>query len=286
MKNRLKSSIGKVNKRTKMFNISWKEIYNNRKGTLFYAALMFLFCLMMMFMFDPTLFEGMEELFASYPEVIQEMVGGQIALSKPEGFMHTYLISFSWMYIGIYLMLKASQDLPKEIDNKTIDLMLSKPIKRWEFFTGKYFKHVSSAFIIVAFVALGIILGIFLSPGIIPAEFPFLELTFVLGWLFVLMVALISTAYFFSAFLNSRLSLSLSFGMLITFYILGSFAGLFPEEIQGIRYFSLFGYFQTGDLLVDQVWDFALLHMMVLIAYSVVITVIGGIIFNKRDIPV
>jgi len=286
VKDRVKSSIRKVSKRTKMFNISWKEIYENRKGTLFYAMLMFLFCLMMMFVFDPTLFEGMEELFASYPEAFQEMVGGQIALSKPEGFMHTYLITFSWMYIGIYLMLKSSQDIPKEIDNKTIDLMLSKPIKRWEFFTGKYFKHVSSAFIIVVFVALGIVIGIFLSPGINPAEIHFIELTFSLAWLFVLMVALISTAYFFSAFLNPRLSLSLSFGMLITFYIMGSFSGLFPEEIQGIRFFSLFGYFQTGDLLVDQVWDFALLHMIVLIAYSVVMTIVAGLIFNKRDIPV
>ena len=185
MKDRVKSSIRKVSKRTKMFNISWKEIYENRKGTLFYAMLMFLFCLMMMFVFDPTLFEGMEELFASYPEAFQEMVGGQIALSKPEGFMHTYLITFSWMYIGIYLMLKSSQDIPKEIDNKTIDLMLSKPIKRWEFFTGKYFKHVSSAFIIVVFVALGIVIGIFLSPGINPAEIHFVELTFSLAWLFV-----------------------------------------------------------------------------------------------------
>ena len=269
-----------------MFNVAWKEIYTNRKGTLFYATLMFLFCLMMASIFDPTLFEGLEELLAIYPEAIREMIGGQIALSKPEGFIHTYLISFSWMYIGIYLMLKSSQDLPKEIDNKTIDLMLSKPIKRWEFFMGKYFKHVSSAFIIVVFVALGIFLGIFISPGIIPAEIHFLEIIFVLWWLFVLMVALISTAYFFSAFLNPRLSLSLSFGMLITFYIMGSFSGLFPEEIQGIKYFSLFGYFQTSELLVNQVWDYALFHMMVLIVYSVVMTGIGGLIFNKRDIPV
>ncbi len=269
-----------------MFSISWKEIYNNRKGTLFYAALMFLFCFGMMFMFDPELFSGMEELFANYPEAIREMVGGQIALSQVEGFIHTYLISFSWMYIGIYLMLKSSQDIPKEIENKTIDLMLSKPIKRWEFYAGKYFKHVSSAFIITALVGIGIFLGIAVSPGINPAEVYYAELIFVLWWLFVLNVALISTAYFFSAFLNPRLSLSLSFGMLITFYILGSFSGLFPEAIQGIKYFSLFGYFQTGDLLTNQAWDFVVLHLMILIVYSVVLTVIGGIIFNKRDIPV
>jgi ABC-2 type transport system permease protein len=241
---------------------------------------------MMASMFDPTLFEGMEELFKSYPEAVQEMVGGQIALSQPEGFIHTYLITFSWMYIGIYLMLKSSQDIPKEIDNKTIDLILSKPIKRWEFFTGKYFKHVSSALIITLFVGFGIFLGIFLSPGINPAEIYYAEIVYVLVWNFVFLVSLISTAYFFSAFLNPRMSLSLSFGALITFYILGSFSGLFPEEIQGIKYFSLFGYFQTAELLVNQVWDFVLLHLMVLVVYSVVVTIIAGIIFNKRDIPV
>jgi hypothetical protein len=108
----------------------------------------------------------------------------------------------------------------------------------------------------------------------------------VLVWLFALLVALISTAYFFSAFLNPRMSLSLSFGVLITFYILGAFSGMFPEEIQGIKYFSLFSYFQTGEFLTEQVWDFVVLHFIVLVVYSVVMTTIAGVIFNKRDIPV
>ena len=282
----LKNTIKKVSEHMKVFSISWKEIYDNRKGTIFYGLLMFLFCLMMASMFDPTLFEGMEELFKSYPEAVQEMVGGQIALSEPGGFIHTYLITFSWMYIGIYLMLKSSQDIPKEIDNKTIDLILSKPIKRWEFFTGKYFKHVSSAFIITLFVGLGIFLGVFISPGMNPAEIYYAEIAYVLVWNFVFLVSLISTAYFFSAFLNPRMSLTMSFAMLIIFYFLGSFSGLFPEEIQGIKYFSVFGYFQTGDLLVDRIWDYVFLHMIVLIVYSMVMTMIAGIIFNKRDIPV
>jgi len=279
----LKNSLSELHKTLK---ISWNELVLGRKGILFYTVLMGLFSFWFLTIFNPELFSGMEEIFKDYPEFILEMVGGQLALAEFGGFISTYIFSFAWMYFGIYLIMRASQDIPKEIDNKTIDLVLSKPIKRWEFVLGKYLQHVSTAFLITGAVALGLFIGIITVPNINPAEIYYNEVIIAIFWLFFFLIALVSTGFFFSTFMNSRLSLAFSFGMMIFFYAIGSFSGLMPEAIQGIKFFSIFYYFMPSDMLINHSLDLVWLHVLILIMYSIIITIISGIIFNKRDIPV
>ena len=279
----LKNSFTEIHKTLK---ISWNELVLGRKSILFYTLLMGLFSFWFLTIFNPELFAGIEEVFENYPEFILEMIGGQLALAEFGGFISTYIFSFAWMYFGIYLILRASQDIPKEIDNKTIDLILSKPIKRWEFVLGKYLQHVSTAFLITAAVALGLFIGIITVPNINPAEVYYNEVFIVIPWLFLFLVALVSTGFFFSTFLNSRLSLAFSFGMMIFFYAIGSFTGLMPEAVRGIKYFSIFYYFIPSNMLINHTLDFVWLHALVLGIYSIILTIISGIIFNKRDIPV
>lgn len=280
---KVKNPISALNKPMK---IAWKELVLGKKGILFYTLLMLLFTFWFTTIFNPELFAGMEEFFKGYPQFILDMVGGQLALGEFGGFISTYIFSFAWMYFGIYLIMRSSQDIPKEIDNKTIDLILSKPIKRWEFVAGKYFQHVSTALLISGAVALGLIIGIFTVPNINPAEVYYNEIIIIVLWLFVFLVALVSTGFFFSTFMNTRLSLAFSFGIMIFFYAIGSFSGLMPEAVQGIKFFSIFYYFAPSSLLIDHSLDFVWLHALILVMYSVVITIIAGIIFNKRDIPV
>jgi hypothetical protein len=145
---------------------------------------------------------------------------------------------------------------------------------------------VCTAFLISAAVGLGIFIGIITVPSINPAEVYYNEVIIAIGWLFLFLVALVSTGFFFSTFLNTRLSLAFSFGMMIFFYAIGSFTGLMPEAVRGIKYFSIFYYFLPSDLLINHTLDFIWLHALVLGMYSIIITAISGIIFNKRDIPV
>ncbi|MFX1275847.1 MAG: ABC transporter permease subunit [Promethearchaeota archaeon] len=270
----------------KPIRIAWKELVLGKKGILFYTILMLLFTFWFTTIFNPGLFSKMAEYFENYPEVVLEMVGGQLALGEFGGFINTYIFSFAWMYFGIYLIMRASQDIPKEIDNKTIDLVLSKPINRWQFVIGKYFQHLTTTLLMTGAVALGLFLGIFTVPAINPAEVYYNEVIIAILWLFLFLVALVSTGFFFSTFMSTRLSLAFSFGMMIFFYAIGSFSSLMPEAVQGIKYFSIFYYFLPSDLLIDHTLDFIWLHALVLVFYSVVITIIAGIIFNKRDIPV
>ena len=270
----------------KLIQTTIKEIRFNIKAILIIAFLFGLFFLSFMGMFDPTLFEDMEALLESYPEAIVQMVGEYVALTTFGGFLNVYLFSMSWFYFGFYFIIKAAQDIPKEIEDKTIDIILSKPIKRWQFVIGKYVKHIITAFIIVGFSSLGVLIGVFTLPNIIPSEVYFNEIFTVFLWLFVFLVALISTSLFFSTFQHPKRALTLSFAATMFFYIVGIFWEAFPEAVQGIRFASIFYYFETSNLLVNHVWDMVLINILILTGYSACMVGLSVLIFNKRDIPV
>ena len=263
-----------------------KEIRYNIKGILILALCFGLFFLAFMAIYDPTLFEDMEALLASYPEAIKQMVGKYIALTTFGGFINVYLFSMSWFYFGFYFIIKSAQDIPKEIEDKTIDIILSKPIKRWKFVVGKYIRHVITAFIIVAISSLGVLIGVFAFPTIVLSDVYLNEIFAVFLWLFVFIVALISTSLFFSTFLRPRRALTLSFAVTIFFYIVGIFWDAFPEAIHSMRFVSIFYYFETSNLLVNHVWDNVFLSILILTGYSACMVGLSVLIFNKRDIPV
>ena len=266
--------------------ITIKEIRNNLKAIIILAICFGLFFLAFMGMYDPTLFEDMQRLLDGYPDAIRQMVGDYIALTTFEGFINVYLFSMAWFYFGFYFILKSAQDIPKEIDDKTIDIILSKPIKRWQFVIGKYIKHIITAFILVGFSSLGVLIGVFTVPSINPTEVYFAEIFTVFLWLFVFLVALITTSLVFSTFLTPKRALTLSFALTIYFYMTGIFWEAFPEAVQGIKFTSIFYYFETSNLLVNKVWTDVLGNFLILIGYSAVLLTTSIIIFNKRDIPV
>jgi ABC-2 type transport system permease protein len=247
---------------------------------------MSLFFIWFVTFFDPELFAGMEELFEGYPEAIRQIVGEFYNLSEFGGFLNVYLFSVSFFYFGIYFILKSAQSFPKEIEEKTIDLLLSKPLKRYELTLSKYFSLVLEILVIYYFVMLSILLGILIFPSASANGIFLNEIIFAFLWNFIFMVALISTGFFFSTFLSSKKALGSSLGLVIFFYALGQFWQSFPETVQEIKLISIFYYADMSNLLVNHVWDNVGIHILFLLSYSVVLTISSIIIFNKRDIPV
>ena len=95
-----------------------------------------------------------------------------------------------------------------------------------------------------------------------------------------------STSLFFSTILRPRRALTLSFAVTIFFYIVGIFWDAFPEAVHGMRFASIFYYFETSNLLVNHVWDNVLLNILILTGYSACMVGLSVLLFNKRDIPV
>jgi ABC-2 type transport system permease protein len=270
----------------KAIKIMWKELKSSKKGIILYTALMALFYMWFVSIFDPIFFADFEALLESYPEAIRQMIGEFYSLSTIGGLMNIYLFSMSLFFFGIYFVLKASQDIPREIDNRTIDLMLSKPIKRWEFSLGKYLSHITGAVIILVGVMLGVILGIFIMPTVTPNEVPWAEFLTAFLVMILLNLGIVTTGFFFSTFMDTKKSLVLSFGVIIFFYAVGQFWGSFGEGVEGIKYISIFYYSDMSNLLVNSNWDAIPIKIVFLSSYTIILASVSLLLFNKRDIPV
>ncbi|MFX1450341.1 MAG: ABC transporter permease subunit [Promethearchaeota archaeon] len=270
----------------KSIKIMLKELTTSKKGILLYTALMGLFYMWFVSIFDPVFFEDFEALLESYPEAIRQMIGEYFSLSTIGGLLNIYLFSMSLFFFGIYFILKASQDIPREIDSKTIDLILSKPITRTQFSLGKYLYHISGAIIVLGGVMLAVIIGFFVMPNVVPNEVPWAEFFTAFAVMILLNLCIVTTGFFFSTFMNTKKSLVLSFGVVVFLYAIGQFWQSFGENLEGIKYISIFYYSDMSNLLVNSNWEAVPIKIVFLTSYIIILAVISILIFNKRDIPV
>lgn len=272
--------------KTNFFSIAWNEIHKNLRSILIYSGLMALLMFYLMTIFDPSVFGELEAVLDAYPDAIKQMVGGSLDLARIEGFVNIYVFTFAWMWYGIYLMIRTAQDIPEEIEKKTIDLVLSKPITRVEYILGKKTQQILMIFTLTFSSYIAVLLGITISKGVSLADLNVWHLTICFLWMALLLIALESTALLFSTFLSPKKALGFATGMLVLFYFIGTFADSMADSIQWIRYFSVFTYFNTSHLMMDGDFTHFVRDWVVLFSYSAIVTTGSIFIFKKRDIPV
>ncbi|MHA1612154.1 MAG: ABC transporter permease subunit [Promethearchaeota archaeon] len=271
----------------KLFTIAKIEIKKSLKPVFTVSLMMGLFILMIASIFDPELFEGVEEMMEAYPAAILDMVGGIFDLATFGGFFNMEFLSMIWVWLGIYFILKAGQDIPSTIENKTIDLILSKPLKRWEFVLGRYLRFVFSIFSVLLFMGLTVLLLAVAHPNLKDQDLDFMEFFWALTWAFLFVLSLATTAFFFSTFLTRKKATGAAFGAMVVFFVIGTFYSYFDIDLQDIKFLSIFFYYDPGSILIshDVFKDF-ILEFLVLSGYSVVMLIASMIIFDRRDIPV
>jgi ABC-type transport system involved in multi-copper enzyme maturation permease subunit len=120
------------------------------------------------------------------------------------------------IFIGIGLV-------SKEIDKRTLYTVLSRPVRRWEFITGKFFGLAGTLVVNTIFMAIGVFAALFYvsrhfqkSDGWLLVALYFIVLQFVI---------LTALALFFSSFSSPLLSAVFAFAL----FVIGSFA----EDLRG-----------------------------------------------------
>ena len=262
------------------------ELKKDINSILKISSVLSLFVLLILFIFDPDLFAGMEDYFAGFPPEILVMIGGTISLETLSGFITMEFLSMIWIWVGFFIILKASQDIPAAIENKGIDLILSKPIKRWEYALGKHLRFIISLMIIFISMILMIALMAPILPNLADETIIWGDFIASFFWAFLLCISLECTAFLLSTFLPRKKASGMAFTLMIIFYIIGLFYGFFDESIQGMKYLSIFYYYNPGQIMIEQSYVNVVRDFAILIGYSFVLTATSIIIFNKRDIPI
>ena len=250
------------------------------------ATILSLFVLMVISIYDPDLFGEFEDLIELYPEAILDLVGGSFSAGTLSGFITIEFLSLIWLWVGIYIILKASQDIPTAIDNKSIDLILSKPIQRWHFALGKHVTYIIQMLFSFALMFLTIALFSALLPNLQDVSINWKEYVLTFAWAFVFCISLESTAFFFSTFMPRKKASGISFAVFALFFVIGTFYEYFDESLHDMRFFSVFQYYDPARIMVEHVFKNVGRDFGILIGYSAVVTISALAIFEKRDIPV
>ncbi|MCK4383464.1 MAG: ABC transporter permease subunit [Candidatus Lokiarchaeota archaeon] len=230
--------------------------------------------------------QSMQDIFSAFPEGFLEFFGDLAVLANPYGFWTMEMLSFIWLYAGILFVFTASSLLSHEVENKTIDLSLSKPISRDNFLGSKItFLYIYIMTTIGIFFLIS--LGSMAASSTFRAEGIFLERFLATYFSVVLFLgALAMVAKFMSTiFLSTKKSVALGVMILFIMFFLGEFYVYMDEAIQDIKYISIFYYFNPVDYLVKADTAIFIRDIYILGVINVALIVGSLIIFDMKDIP-
>jgi ABC-2 type transport system permease protein len=197
------------------------------------------------------------------------------------GFLNVELYQIFWMLIlGILFGFIAASFISKEIEGKTIDLLMANPVSRKQIVFEKFF-GLMPFILIVNFATMTVVYGITLA---IDEEitFSYLFMTHLVSIPYFLAVAAIGI--FISVIINEKMKASIiMIALLIGMFVFKSISLMIPDY-EFLGYVSLTNYFNPYDILtlgeVDKV------GVIVLVVVTIEFLLMAMLYFDRRDIAV
>jgi ABC-2 type transport system permease protein len=189
--------------------------------------------------------------------------------------------SLTWQLLALLLVIsRAGQALAGEIEKGTMSFMLMLPISRLKLYFGKY---LSGMVAIVLFV-IATVLGEIPIAAAFGLKYPIKGTLFlaVLGLAFAWAIYALSFAI--SAAVSERSKMYFAMGGLAILMYVADIVSKLKPDLNWIGKLSLFHYFEVNEFLV--LGQFKALDIVVFMALAAVATIIGAVIFMKRDISV
>ena len=270
---------------TRFFNSIKESLLEKKFVLLILGGVIGLLSFFIVYMIEGMDLSALKDIITMWPEEMLGFFGDVEAFTNPYGFWSLELLSFMWVYAGIYIVYMASNLLTREVEAKTIDLSLSKPITRFNFLGSK----IAFLYIFIM-AALGIFflitMGGMASSSVFQDEgllFDRLLLTYVIVILYLGALAMFAKL-FSTIFLNGRKSMAMGIFILFFMFFLGEFYVYMDEAVQGLKYISVFYYFNPSDYMVHGNIELFARDLIVLGSINAALVIASLLIFNKKDI--
>lgn len=264
------------------FKIAIQTIKDYKKTTII---------LMLLFMMMASMYAGM---FPSFKSTLEEMASSGMFESYTQffgpaamdmatyvGFINLELYQIFWIVIlGILLGFIAASQISKEIEGKTIDILMSNPVSRKQIVFEKFIGLIPLV-LVINFATMLAVMGTTVAIGE-NLNFSYLFLTHLVSIPYFL--AVVAIGILISVIIDEKMKASIFFiGTLMGMYVIDIVSKTAPDyEFLGyasiIHYVDLYGPLKYGKVDVSGVF--------VLIAVIVVSLVIAMIYFEHKDIEV
>lgn len=214
------------------------------------------------------------------PALFKAFMGNITDITSVEGYLNSKLLFLMMPFIFLaFNMFFGSESIAREEKRCTLDLLLSTPITRWRILVEKFGSMIVLNIILGLAVFISLWLGaVIFNIDINPWRLIDISISLmVLGTFFGALAMALS-----SATGRRQISLGITGAVGIAAYLLNALA---PEvkELADYQNLSVFYYYVENNPLINGLdwW-----HVLVLVAFSLLLLVLGSIIFEKRDLGV
>ncbi len=221
------------------------------------------------------------EIIKAYPKAMLSLLAGSSAVDmmSPEGFISLeFLQLWGMIIIAGFVMTTGASIVAREVDNHTMDLLLTQPIDRVEYLVARLAADITMMLGLVAVTMISIWIGTQMF------DFPLklngiLAVTVLISSLY-LMIECFSLAL--GTFMERGKAIIVTVAVLIGSHLLNSL-GDFNDTIKGFRWLSLFNYYKPGEALSNATvpWGTVLLFT----GLALVFLTIAVVVFREKDIP-
>jgi ABC-type transport system involved in multi-copper enzyme maturation permease subunit len=236
-------------------------------------------------LYDPNTFG---EITMELPLEVLALVGGSMDMSTPENFHFLKDMGVWWLYYGFYTVYQINNLIGKDIEEKSVDLYLSKPTARKDYLLARYFMVALAALILITLTFGFFTLAIIINPRTSLGDIQWGDVIIAYVWIAIATIAIESLCLMCIGLAERRTAKALGFLVLIGGIFIGEYWFLLAEEVHFIRYFSVFHYLNAGDVVrlgMNNVENMGR-DIFVLVAVSIISVVIAIWGYRKKDIPV
>jgi ABC-2 type transport system permease protein len=219
--------------------------------------------------------------------IVKTFVGDKVLdIYSVKGFLCIQLFRSLTMYVIIYFLVQYAGAFSSEVENKTIDTILSTPLSRRRFFASRYFSWVAMNLIMIVSWIVFIYIGVLALRSVFGlgemAYVPFSDITRTMILFLPFMLSMQGFCMLASVIANnSKKAYGISFGIYFGMYFLNILAQL-GEKLDFVEYLTIFHYWNYNTIFIDGIIPWG--DTVLLTILSTVLFTAGSVIFERKDL--
>ncbi|WP_078409132.1 ABC transporter permease subunit [Priestia abyssalis] len=264
-------------------NIFLKEVKSHRKSLILWSIGVFLMVASGMTKYEAYSSSGqsINDLMADIPKSLRAVLGfSELDVTKASGY-YGMLFLYLLLMATIHAVMLGATIIAKEERDKTSEFLFAKPVSRSKVITAKLLAAFTNIVIfnLITFVSSVILLGKYSDGEAVNGEIAILMAAmFILQILFMVIGSALAAVK-----KNPKTAASVATGILLLTYILSIVIDL-NENIEGLRYFTPFKYFEAKNVMYGGGLD--VIFVVISLIWILSLLVVTYVYYKKRDLNV
>jgi ABC-2 type transport system permease protein len=260
-----------------MRNVFTKTLYDLRWTILAFSVGLGLLSFVVLYLY-PKVEVAQEEMFSGLAGETARAVLGDLDLAGTvEGYLNVQLFPFMPLFVAVFLLIVTSSAIAGEEGNKTLGVLLARPVPRWKVLTQKALAYLLGLVVILAAMAGGAVAGALVAGVVIDENRLAASILATLPY----GIWLLGFGLFCSAVFRSRMVAALvATGVVVFTYMFNSLTEFVESWRVYNQAFPVY-YYAWGDPLIGSL---NLTHLAVLIGAGAVFYVLAIVAFQRREV--